>query len=53
MAGTTDDHEERRRFLEDAGVYAELVKQIGVARTRTRNHSKELPPEERATGDRA
>ena len=28
MAGMTDDHEERRRFLEYAGAYAELMKQI-------------------------
>ena len=28
MASMTDDHEERRRFLEYAGSYAELLKQI-------------------------
>ena len=27
MAGMTDDHKERRRFLEYAAAYAELLKQ--------------------------
>jgi hypothetical protein len=50
MAGMTDDREERRRFLEYAGAYAELVKQIEWreqerASTQRNFHRRREPPE--------
>jgi len=50
MAGMTDDHEERRRFLEYAGAYAELMKQIewreqARAAAQRNFHRRREPPE--------